>query len=60
MSLLEEEEEKELDEDGNIIRYTEDGEVLESISIDPESNKTPTLLDTLDGEEDNLEKGEDE
>ncbi|AXX90498.1 DNA gyrase subunit A [Arcobacter suis] len=55
-----EDEEIELDENGNIIRYTEDGEVLESISIDPESNKTPTLLDTLDGEEDNLEKGEDE
>lgn len=55
-----EDEEIELDENGNIIRYTEDGEVLESISIDPESNKTPTLLDTLHGEEDNLEKGEDE
>lgn len=55
-----EDEEIELDENGNIIRYTEDGEVLESISIDTESLKTPTLLDVLDVEDDNLEKGEEE
>lgn len=55
-----EDEEIELDENGNIIRYTEDGEVLESISIDNESNKTLTLLDVIDLEDDNLEKGEEE
>jgi DNA gyrase subunit A len=56
-----EDEEIELDENGNIIRYTEDGEVLESISIDIESLKTPTLLDVLeDVEDDNLEKDEEE
>ncbi|MDD2889001.1 MAG: DNA gyrase subunit A [Aliarcobacter sp.] len=55
-----EDEEIELDENGNIIRYTEDGEVLESISIDHESNKTLTLLDVIDLEDDNLEKGEEE
>jgi DNA gyrase subunit A len=55
-----EDEEIELDENGNIIRYTEDGEILESISIDTETNKTPTLLDVLDLEEDNLDKGEEE
>jgi DNA gyrase subunit A len=56
-----EDEEIELDENGNIIRYTEDGEVLESISIDTESLKTPTLLDVLeDVEDDNLEKDEEE
>lgn len=54
-----EDEEIELDENGNIIRYTEDGEILESISIDTETNKTPTLLDVLDLE-DNLDKGEEE
>ena len=55
-----EDEEIELDENGNIIRYTEDGEILESISIDTETNKTPTLLDVLDLEDDNLDKGEEE
>ncbi|MDD2896243.1 MAG: DNA gyrase subunit A [Aliarcobacter sp.] len=55
-----EDEEIELDENGNIIRYTEDGEILESIIIDHESNKTPTLLDVIDLEDDNLEKGEEE
>lgn len=54
-----EDEEIELDENGNIIRYTEDGEILESISIDTEITKTPTLLDVLDLE-DNLDKGEEE
>ena len=51
-----EDEEIELDENGNIIRYTEDGEVLESNELD----KEPTLLDTLDIENDNLEKDEEE
>ena len=51
-----EDEEIELDENGNIIRYTEDGEVLESNELD----KEPTLLDTLDIESDNLEKDEEE
>jgi DNA gyrase subunit A len=55
-----EDEEIELDENGNIIRYTEDGEILESIIINSETNKTPTLLDVLDLEDDNLEKGEEE
>ena len=53
-----EDEEIELDENGNVIRYNEDGEILESITIDSESNKTPNLLDVL--QEDNLEKGEEE
>ena len=39
-------------------RYTEDGEIIESISIDPETNKASNLLDILD--ENNLEKGEEE
>ncbi len=51
-----EDEEIELDENGNVIRYNEDGEILESIIIDTESNKTPNLLDVL--EDDNLEKDE--
>lgn len=55
-----EDEEIELDENGNIIRYTEDGEILESISIEHETNKTPTLLDVIDLEDDNLEKSEEE
>ena len=55
-----EDEEIELDENGNIIRYTEDGEILESIIINSEINTTPTLLDVLDLEDDNLEKGEEE
>jgi DNA gyrase subunit A len=55
-----EDEEIELDENGNIIRYTEDGEILESIPFDHDSHKTPTLLDVIDGDEDNLEKGEEE
>ena len=54
-----EDEEIELDENGNIIRYTEDGEILESISIELDT-KTPTLLDVIEIEEDNLEKGEEE
>ncbi|MDD4328738.1 MAG: DNA gyrase subunit A [Aliarcobacter sp.] len=52
-----EDEEIELDENGNIIRYTEDGEILESISIELDT-KTPTLLDVIEIKEDNLEKGE--
>jgi DNA gyrase subunit A len=55
-----EDEEIELDENGNIIRYNEDGEILESIPFDSDVNKTQTLLDTLDGDENNLEKGEEE
>ncbi|QKF67951.1 DNA gyrase, subunit A [Arcobacter venerupis] len=55
-----EDEEIELDENGNIIRYTEDGEILESIPFDHETNKTQTLLDVIDLEDDNLEKGEEE
>ena len=55
-----EDEEIELDENGNIIRYTEDGEILESIIINSEINTAPTLLDVLDLEDDNLEKGEEE
>lgn len=53
-----EDEEIELDENGNIIRYTEDGEILESIAINPETNKPSTLLDVV--EKDNLEKEEEE
>lgn len=53
-----EDEEIELDENGNIIRYTEDGEILESIAINPETNKASTLLDVV--EKDNLEKEEEE
>ncbi|MDY0052352.1 MAG: DNA gyrase subunit A [Aliarcobacter sp.] len=51
-----EDEEIELDEHGNIIRYTEDGEIIESITIDPETNKASTLLDVVD--ENNLEEEE--
>ena len=51
-----EDEEIELDENGNIIRYTEDGEILESISVSPEVNKPSTLLDIV--EKDNLEEEE--
>ncbi|MDD3056243.1 MAG: DNA gyrase subunit A [Aliarcobacter sp.] len=54
-----EDEEIELDENGNIIRYTEDGEILESISIEFDT-KTPTLLDVIEIKEDNSEKGEEE
>uniref|UniRef100_UPI004047EE0D DNA gyrase subunit A n=1 Tax=Aliarcobacter sp. TaxID=2321116 RepID=UPI004047EE0D len=53
-----EDEEIELDEHGNIIRYTEDGEILESIPFDSESNKPSTLLDIIDTN--NLEKEEEE
>ena len=51
-----EDEEIELDENGNIIRYTEDGEILESLTINPDTNKASTLLDIID--KDNLEKEE--
>lgn len=53
-----EDEEIELDENGNIIRYTEDGEILESIPVELEINKIPTLLDTIKIKEDNLEEEE--
>ncbi|WP_368030657.1 DNA gyrase subunit A [Arcobacter sp. s6] len=53
-----EDEEIELDENGNIIRYTEDGEILESLTIDPETNKASNLLDIID--ENNLDKKEEE
>jgi len=52
-----EDEEIELDENGNIIRYTEDGEILETTTLDVGINKNPTLLDVVDLE-DNLEKDE--
>ncbi len=57
-----EDEEIELDENGNIIRYTEDGEILESITPEGGVNKNPTLMDVIDLEdnEDNLEKDEEE
>jgi DNA gyrase subunit A len=51
-----EDEEIELDENGNIIRYTEDGEILESLSIDPETNKASNLLDIIDENLDNKEE----
>ena len=50
-----EDEEIELDENGNVIRYTEDGEILES-----PVNKNPSLLDVIDSNENNLEKDEEE
>ena len=53
-----EDEEIELDENGNIIRYTEDGEILESIPVEFDTNKAPTLLDTIEIKEDNLEEEE--
>ena len=53
-----EDEEIELDENGNIIRYTEDGEVLEAMVIDPETNKASTLTDIIDNN--NLDKEEEE
>ncbi|CAM4014532.1 DNA gyrase subunit A [Arcobacter cloacae] len=54
-----EDEEIELDENGNIIRYTEDGEILESTTLDVGTTKTPTLMDVIDLE-DNLDKEEEE
>ncbi|PUE63619.1 DNA gyrase subunit A [Arcobacter caeni] len=53
-----EDEEIELDENGNIIRYTEDGEILESIPVEVDINKVATLLDTMEIKEDNLEEEE--
>ena len=53
-----EDKEIELDENGNIIRYTEDGEIIESIVINSEMSKASTLLDVI--EKDNLEKEEEE
>ena len=53
-----EDEEIELDENGNIIRYTEDGEILESIVIDHDTNKSATLIDII--ETNNLDKEEEE
>ena len=53
-----EDEEIELDENGNIIRYTEDGEIIESLSIDPDTNKASNLLDIID--ENNLDNKEEE
>lgn len=50
-----EDEEIELDENGNVIRYNEDGEVIETNS----SNEEKNLIDILDSN-DNLEKGEEE
>jgi len=57
-----EDEEIELDENGNVIRYNEDGEILET-NIEISTNaKNQTLLDVLDLEknDDNLEKEEEE
>lgn len=54
-----EDEEIELDENGNIIRYTEDGEIIESISIVPETNKLSTVIDVVNVEN-NLDKEEEE
>ena len=54
-----EDEEIELDENGNIIRYTEDGEILETTTLDITTTKTPTLMDVIDLE-DNLDKEEEE
>ena len=43
-----EDEEIELDENGNIIRYTEDGEIIESTELNISDNKNnPSLLDEL-------------
>ena len=53
-----EDEEIELDENGNIIRYTEDGEILESIIIDHDTNKPSTLIDVI--ETNNPDKEEEE
>jgi DNA gyrase subunit A len=53
-----EDEEIELDENGNIIRYTEDGEIIESLSIDPDTNKASNLLEIIDVN--NLDKKEEE
>jgi len=54
-----EDEEIELDENGNVIRYNEDGEILET-NIEISTNvKNQTLLDVLENN-DNLEKDEEE
>ncbi|RXJ82974.1 DNA gyrase subunit A [Arcobacter cloacae] len=54
-----EDEEIELDENGNVIRYNEDGEILETTTFDVGNSKTPTLMDVIDLE-DNLDKEEEE
>ncbi|CAM3619374.1 MAG: DNA gyrase subunit A [Aliarcobacter sp.] len=54
-----EDEEIELDENGNVIRYNEDGEILETTTLDVGTTKTPTLMDVIDSE-DNLDKEEEE
>ena len=43
-----------------ILEKEKHDEILESIIINSEINTTPTLLDVLDLEDDNLEKGEEE
>ncbi len=57
-----EDEEIELDENGNVIRYNEDGEILETNTEISTNTKNQTLLDVLDLEknDDNLEKDEEE
>ena len=55
-----EDEEIELDENGNVIRYNEDGEILETSLEISTTIKNPTLMDVLDVNENNLEKEEEE
>lgn len=54
-----EDEEIELDENGNVIRYNEDGEILETNTEISTNVKNQTLLDVLENN-DNLEKDEEE
>ena len=55
-----EDEEIELDENGNVIRYNEDGEILETSLEISTTIKNPTLMDVLDVNENNLGKEEEE
>ncbi|MCB9097645.1 MAG: DNA gyrase subunit A [Arcobacter sp.] len=55
-----EDEEIELDENGNVIRYNEDGEILETSLEISTTNKNPSLMDVLDTNENNLGKEEEE
>ena len=55
-----EDEEIELDENGNVIRYNEDGEVLDTSLELSTTVKNPSLMDVMDTNENNLGKEEEE
>lgn len=55
-----EDEEIELDENGNVIRYNEDGEILETSLEISTTVRNPSLMDVIDSEKNNLGKEEEE